>query len=199
MPAKTLYRLAGVSGGITALLMVVNTLRRAGVIPGNLLTHGVAPLAECFGLLALTGLYLVQRKETGVLGVVGYALNTIGLVGTFGLDLTSNWVLPYLSPEQGTALLAGATGKLLLAASVVFLLGVVLFGIATWRAGRLPAVAMALYVAGLLPVALRTVVPSPVVNVGLLITTVGTVWLATALWGVAAASTNTQDAEPVPA
>ncbi len=118
-------------------------------------------LAECFGLLALIGLYLVQRSQSGTLGLVGFALNVTGFVGTASRDLASNWVFPYLPRSTVDALLAGPTGKLLLLASVVFLAGVIVFAIATWRARALPAGAMALYVLGLLPVALRTKVPAP--------------------------------------
>ncbi len=182
MPTTALYRLAGIAGALSALVILTNTARRSGLVPANLFTRGIAPLAECFGLLALTGLYLLQRRESGTLGAVGYALNTIGLAGTLGIDVVTNYVLPYLRPADATALLAGTTGQMFRITSVVFLLGVLIFAIATWRARRLPAVAMALYVVGLVPVALRTVLPAPVASVGLVITAVATTWLASALW-----------------
>jgi len=182
MPKSTLYRLAAIAGVLSAALVLVNASRRSGVLPATILTRGIAPLAECFGLFALTGLYLIQRRETGRLGMIAYAVNTIGLAGTCAIDLAINYVFPYLDAEVVDELLRQTTGTMFLVVSVVFLVGVLLFGVATWRAKRLPAMAMALYVIGLVPVALRTVLPGPVANAGLIITAAGTAWLAVALW-----------------
>jgi hypothetical protein len=190
MPVPLLYRLSAISGLFSAVLVLVNTARRTELLPANLFTRGIAPLAECFGLLALGGLYLVQRRESGVLGLVGYALNATGLVGTAGLDLAINWVFPYLEKSTVDELLAGPTGTLLKLASVLFLGGVVVFAVATWRARVLPAPAMGVYVLGLIPVALRAQVPAPIVNVGLVLTAVAAAWLAGALWTSARADSR---------
>jgi hypothetical protein len=62
VPPTTLYRLAGLAGMLSGLLLLFNTARRGGVVPANALTHGIAPLSSVLGLFALTGLYLWQRQ-----------------------------------------------------------------------------------------------------------------------------------------
>jgi len=130
VPPTTLYRLAGLAGMLSGLLLLFNTARRGGVVPANALTHGIAPLSSVLGLFALTGLYLWQRQQSGPLGLVGYALNLAGLAGTVG------------------------------------------------------------YVVGLVPVALRGVLPEPAVAVGLILAAAGTAWLSAALWRTASRDAN---------
>jgi hypothetical protein len=182
MRPSTLYRLAGLAGILSALVLVFAAARRGGVIPANMLTHGVSPLASILGLLALTGLYLVQRREAGTLGLVGYALNFVGLAGVVGIEFTINNVFPYLDRATVDALLAGTTGTMFVLTSMVFLLGVVGFGLATWRAGLLPRPAALLYVVGLVPVALRGVVPDATVPAGQVLAAAGIAWLSAVLW-----------------
>lgn len=120
MPPTTLYRLAGLAGMLSGLLLLFNTARRGGVVPANALTHGTT----------------------------------------------------------------------LLLTAVVLLLGVLAFGVAMWRARMLPAPAILLYVVGLVPVALRGVLPEPAVAVGLILAAVGTAWLSAALWRTASRDAN---------
>ena len=187
MPPTTLYRLAGLAGMLSGLLLLFNTARRGGVVPPNALTHGIAPLSSVLGLFALTGLYLWQRQQSGPLGLVGYALN---LAGTVGVEYVTNSVFPHLDDAVVESLVDGPTGTTLLLTAVVFLLGVLAFGVAMWRARMLPAPAILLYVVGLVPVALRGVLPEPAVAVGLILAAAGTAWLSAALWRTASRDAN---------
>jgi hypothetical protein len=63
VPPATLYRLAGLAGMLSGLVLAVNIARRGGVIPANLLTRGIAPISSVLGLFALTGLYVRQRQK----------------------------------------------------------------------------------------------------------------------------------------
>jgi hypothetical protein len=190
VPPTTLYRLAGLAGMLSGLLLLFNTARRGGVVAANQLTHGIAPLSSVLGLFALTGLYLWQRDQTGLLGLVGYALNLAGLAGTVGVEYVTNYVFPHLDDALVESLVDGPTGTTLLLTAVVFLLGVLAFGVATWRARLLPAPAILLYVVGLVPVALRGVLPEPAVAVGLILAAAGTAWLSAALWRTASRDAN---------
>jgi hypothetical protein len=189
MASNVLYRLAGAAGLASALVLLLNVARRTDLLPADQLTHGVAPLTLLFGVFATTGLYLWQRRESGALGVVGYALAVAGLVAVFGVEFTLNNVFPYLDKTTVTDLVAGPTGTAFRVAAVLFLAGVVTFGAAMWRARRMPLGAVALYVVGLAPVALRGVIPDAVVLTGYVVGAAGTAWLSIALWNAAARRT----------
>jgi hypothetical protein len=150
------------------------------------------------GLFALTGLYLWQRQQTGPLGLVDYELNLAGLAGTVGVEYVTNYVFPQLDDAVVESLVDGATGTMLLLTAVVFLLGVLAFGVAMWRARLLPAPAILLYVVGLVPVALRGVLPEPAVATGLILAAAGTAWLSAALWRTSRETTAPVTAKPSP-
>src|SRR5690348_1305060 len=100
MNSSHLFRLAAGAGLACAVLLVVNVARRAGVLPDSWLTDTIAPFAALAGVFALTGLYLVQRAQTGPVGVAGYALNLAGLAGAFAIEYTLHFVFPELSTDQ---------------------------------------------------------------------------------------------------
>lgn len=185
MPPATLYRLAGLAGMLSGLVLAVNIARRGGVIPANLLTRGIAPISSVLGLFALTGLYLRQRQKSGSFGLIGYALNLAGVAGTVGIEYVTNYVFPHLGSAVVESLLDGPTGTMFLLTAVVLLLGVLAFGVATWQARLFPAPAVLLYVVGFGPVALRGVLPEPAVAIGGLLAAAGIAWLSAALWRTA--------------
>jgi hypothetical protein len=185
VPLATLYRLAGLAGMLSGLVLALNIARRGGVIPANLLTRGIAPLSSVLGLFALTGLYLRQRQESGSFGLIGYALNLAGVAGTVGIEYVTNYVFPHLDSTLVESLLDGPTGTMFLLTAVVLLLGVLAFGVATWRTRLFPAPAVLLYVVGFGPVALRGVLPEPAVAIGGMLAAAGTAWLSAALWRTA--------------
>jgi hypothetical protein len=182
MTASRLFRLVGLAGIACALLLFVNSARRGGLLPENGLTHAIAPFGALLGLFALAGLYLYQRAEAGVLGAVGFTLNAVGLAGAFAIEYAIHFIFPYLGTAQVSSLVEGATGRAFLATAVILITGVVLFGIASWRAGRLPAGAVALYVVGMIPGSLRNAVPVWVYLTGLVIAAVGVAWMSLPLF-----------------
>ena len=90
-------------------------------------------------------------------------------MGAFGVDFTLNYVFPYLDTHTVDSLVDGPTGAVLRIVSVVFLAGALMFGVASWRVGRLPVPGLVQYMAGMTAVALRTVLPAPVAFAGLLV------------------------------
>ncbi|GIG60054.1 hypothetical protein Lfu02_44260 [Longispora fulva] len=182
MSLRTLYRLAGWSGLSSAAILVLNSARRAGLIPDDIaVTHVLAPLAEAFGLFLITGLFLAARRRAGALGAAGYVLNSLGMAGLLGVEFILNLVFPELSKDQIKELVDGLTGGVFKASSIVFLLGAIVLGAGLWRAGGIPRGAIAVYVLGAVPVALRGVLPAVTFPPGLLLMGAGVAWLAVTL------------------
>ncbi|WP_405010566.1 hypothetical protein [Kitasatospora sp. NBC_01539] len=177
-----LDRPAGWAGLTSAAILLLNAARRGGLIPDDLaFTHVLAPLAEGFGLFLVTGLFLAVRERGGALATVGYALNFLGLAGLLGVEYILNLVFPELTGDQITGLVDGLTGRVFTASSVVFLTGVLLFGAALWQARTVPRTAVAAYVLGAAPVALRGVLPAVTFPPGLLVMALGVAGLGIAL------------------
>jgi hypothetical protein len=174
----TMLRLAGWSGVLGAALLLTATARRLGLVPDVTLTHAIAPPASALALLTLTGLYFWQRDRLGGLGLAGYALNLLGLAGLFAVEFTTQLVLPYADRATRDALLAGPPRTAFGVVALVFLAGVVLFGVACLRAGVLPVPAVALYMLGFATAALRGIVPDPFYNGALVIGAVAVLWLS---------------------
>jgi hypothetical protein len=129
----------------------------------------------------LIGLYLYQRHHMGVAGLVGFALNLLGLTGLFAIEITTHAIFPYLTSATRDELLAGPTRAYFLAIALTFLTGVVVFGIASLRTRMLPAPALGLYLLGFVPAALRGIVPEAVYLAGLGVGSVAVLWLSVAL------------------
>ncbi|MFD5423644.1 hypothetical protein ACFWJT_37225 [Streptomyces sp. NPDC127069] len=174
MSSKSLYRLAGWAGLGCAAILLLNAARRGSLIPDDLaVTHALAPLAEALGLFLVTGLFLADRRSTGSLGTVGYALNSLGMAGLLGVEFILNLVFPELAKPQITTLLNGLTGTVFTFSSILFLVGAATLGAALWKSGGVSRTAIAAYVLGAVPVALRGVLPTAVFPPGLLVMAVG--------------------------
>ena len=105
-----------------------------------------------FGLLGITGLYVRQAEKTGWLGLAGYLLLTLFYAVQMCFAFAEPLILPLLTTvaptfvESVMGMSSGAGGPMNLGAfatvysllPVVYLLGLLLFGIATFRANILP-------------------------------------------------------------
>jgi len=105
-----------------------------------------------FGLFGIAGLYARQVEETGWLGLAGYLLLTIFYAVEMCYAFAEPTILPLLAPvaptfvESVMGMSSGAGGSMDLGAfavifhiqSVLYLLGLLLFGIAIFRARILP-------------------------------------------------------------
>jgi hypothetical protein len=181
MPPTALYRLAGQAGVITGVLLLLNDARRVGLVPENAFTHAIAPIAAFLAPFVITGFYLWQRDRVGALGLWGYVLNGVGLIGAAAIEFVGHWVFPFLDKATVDGLVDGRTGLGFLIIAVVYLSGIVLFGFTTWRAGVFPRWAAVLYVVGFVPTALRSVVPAPVVSAGFVLGSIAVIWFAVTL------------------
>jgi hypothetical protein len=149
-----------------------------------------------FGLLGMAGLYVRQAEAAGWLGLAGFLLWSLWLVLVPGFTFFEALILPLLATEAptvaegflgiftgsagGTAFGTLATVWLLM--GPMYILGGLLFGIATIRAGILSRMAAGLFGFGavaslafaLLPRALEPLAAVPVGG--------GLAWLGYALW-----------------
>ncbi len=217
--AANLIRWAGLSAVLAGICYVVVGLFHPPNIVSSVTTpqwaivHTVAIAMSFFGLLGLTGIYARQAKESGWLGLAGYILLSLWLVVIAGFTFVEVLILPSLataSPafvESWLGMFNGSAGAMDLGvlpmvwtlSGPVYLLGGLLFGIATiragilsrWAAGLLAVGTLLAPVAALLPLEIQ---PKIAIPVGL-----GLAWLGYALWSERRARASEEQAsEPVP-
>ena len=160
------------------------------------IVHVLATAMCFFGLLGLTGVYARQAKETGWLGLAGFVLLSLWFVLILGFSFVETFILPPLAAEAPTfvdgflgmfnstasAINLGVLPTIWLVTAPLYILGGLLFGIATFRAGILPRWAAILLVIGsaLAPVAALLPLeqqPKVALPVGIALA-----WLGYALW-----------------
>ncbi len=160
------------------------------------IVHVIACAMCFFGLLGMAGLYARQAAKTGWVGLAGFLLLDLWFVIIMGFSFVEAFVLPHLA-TVAPAFVHGWMGMFNGAASTVslgalptlwtltaplYILGGLLFGIATFRAGILPRGAGILLavgtvvapVGGLLSLAAQ---PRMAIPVGLALA-----WLGYGLW-----------------
>jgi hypothetical protein len=97
-----------------------------------------------------------------------------------GVEWVINLVFVGLETAQIAALRAGPLGTAFLAASIIFLLGSLLYCSALLRDGRAPRIPVIAYAIATVPITLRIFVPELVLDVALGLLGVSVIWLA--LW-----------------
>ena len=168
--APKLIRWAGLSAMAAGIIFVVIQPIHPPDVLSSVTTDAWAiiqssKVAMCIlGLLGLTGLYARQANEAGRLGLVGYLLFSLFYALTLPFVFAQAFILPLLAttapafveswlgiinPESPVEMNLGVLPVLYWAAGFAgYMLGGLLFGIATFRAGVLPR-----WAAGLLAVA----------------------------------------------
>jgi hypothetical protein len=197
-----LLRLAGLSALVAGVCYVLVGIFHPANVPSSVVTtrweivHVLACAMCFFGLLGLAGLYARQAARTGWVGFVGYLLLSLWLVLIMGFSFVEAFILPQVATESPALVHAwmgmfngpsgtfdlGALPALWTLTGPIYILGGLLFGIATFRGGVLPRFAGALLavstalapVAALLPNASQ---PKIAVPMGIALA-----WLGFALW-----------------
>ena len=148
-------------------------------------------------VVAIYGLHARQARQSGLLGRIGFV---VALIGTGGLAVLFAVVgvaetLFGFDPDEGPAIL----GPLLFVLFLAFMVGMVLFGIATIRAGVLPRIAAVLFAFGLPAGFLIDVLTGAFFDeeatpwgfyIGPPAFAVGLIWLGYALWSGRGASAD---------
>ena len=203
MTPSTLIRLAGLSAVLAGLGFIIVGMFHPLNVPSAVTTatwvnvHIVATLMCFFGLFGMAGLYAKQVERSGWLGLAGFVLFSLWLALSLPFLFLEAFILPHLAIES-PAFVEGFLGMLTGASSTVelgflptlwnisgplLILGLLLFGIATFRARVLPRWAGALLALGAVLVPIGALVP-PEYQAKLIMVPVGLAlaWLGYALF-----------------
>jgi hypothetical protein len=178
LPA-VLIRIFAFAGFITAAILLVNAAKRARIIPTSPFTQLAAPIAQVAAIGLVIGIYLLISRRAGRLAASGAVISVTSLAGLVGVEFVLNLVFPYIGQDVVAVLRSGPLGIALTVVSMLFLLGTVIFMLALWRTSSVPKGAIILYTASSLPIALRTVFPETVLQLGLVGLAVAAAFLAT--------------------
>src|SRR5688572_14907442 len=137
-PALFPIRLAAVMGLVAAVVLFVNAAKRAGLIEVSSATQLVAPLAQALAIILVVGLAAVAMRQSSRYSSVALWLNVLGLAAVTGVEWVINLVFVGLEAAQIAALRSGPLGTAFVAASMIFLLGSILYCGALLRDGMAP-------------------------------------------------------------
>ena len=177
--ASTLMRLAGLSAMVAGLCFIVIGMFHPVNVPSSVTTptwvnvHIFASALGFFGLYGLVGLYARQVEKAGWLGLAGFILFSAWMTLVCGMSFVEAFILPRLATEfpayvKGImGMFSGVPSEINLGVlptlwniqGPMYILGPLLFGIATFRARVLPRWAGALLVLGALLIPVGAVVP----------------------------------------
>jgi hypothetical protein len=176
---STLMRMASLSAMVAGLCFIVigmlhpvNELSAVSTAAW-LYAHIAATALGFFGLFGMAGIYARQAEKTGWLGLIGFLLFTAWMTLVSGISLVEAFILPKLVTESpafveaflgmfsdsASAINLGILPTLWKISGPMYILGPVLFGIATFRAGVLPRWAGALLALNLIWVPIGALVP----------------------------------------
>ena len=192
MPASNLIRLSGLAAVlvgvfilITELLDLVFYVSYSHEPPSRALTSGLSFLEGAVGLIsamlllvALVGLYACQSGATGTLGAIGFVVALIGTALVVGNFWESIFIIPALAqaaPEVINAdppFLVNLGGWL---STGIFVVGWLLFGLATLLARIYPRLAVVVVLVG----TVLSAIPLPLTTI---VFGVGVAWMGLALF-----------------
>lgn len=212
---SNLIRWAGVSAMVAGLCFIVIGMFHPLNILSSVTTarwgivHILATAMGFFGLFGLTGIYARQAEESGWLGLAGYVLLSLWLVNLAHFTFIEAFVLPPLVTEAPVVvesflgIFTKSAGEINLGALptlydlngfIGYMIGGLLFGIATFRARILPRWAGILLAIGGMLVPLAALLP-PVHEAKVTIPGgLALVWLGYSLW----AERRQRSVEPTP-
>jgi hypothetical protein len=164
----TLSRSAGVAAVAAGLIFIGVQINHPHLDATSITTTEVAVrnslkvLMAVLALVGITGMYLRQVKETGVLGLIGYLLFSTGYLIIMSTTFVAACVLPSIAgtdPSYANDVLAAATGgtatgdigllqNAIQVQGITYLAGGLVFGIALYRARVLARWAAALLAVG---------------------------------------------------
>lgn len=160
------------------------------------IVHYLSLTMDFLGLLGMAGLYTRQVNKVGWLGLTGYLVFSL----FYALALAFHFLEAFISPALATeapkfvagllGMVTGTPSEVSLGAiptgygllGIAYLLGGVLFGIATFRAGILPRWAGGLLAIGAALTLAGAVVPHPFDRIFAVPVGLALAWLGYALW-----------------
>ncbi len=179
MSTTTLYRLSAAAGVLSGVCIIIGKLLipLPDPLPGEIFDF----LSPLFGLFITMGLYLRQRKESGVFGGVAFIVFFIGLTSVVSLDYFGAFMRLELPEGAVDQLMEGPTSPVFVTSLFIFLIGEILLGISVIRAGVFSRIAAVLFMVGMIPVALHLsgIFPEIVVVISSIMAGIGLIW-----WGI---------------
>lgn len=138
----------GLASAAAGLLLLLGHLLDLGGDPeyGTVLGGTLVLTAHVALVFALVALYAAQAEQSGLLGSFGMMLSVVGTTLVSGVVLVE--IAGASGVEVADVLGAGLSGALALLGGLAFLIGLILFGIATMRAGVFPRRAGLLLIVG---------------------------------------------------
>lgn len=206
VPKVTTFKLiqaAGLSAVVAGLLFVLIQPLHPGDTLASVSTqswtiiHIVTLFMAALFLVGIAGIYARQVEELGWLGLAGYVLLSLGLLVQMPFGFVEAFIQPLLAegePKVVEGLLGlvngsasevslGAIPAIWATSGLLFLLGILLFGIANLRAGILSRWASGVFAFGLLVfVPLGSLLPHEFQRLGAVPVGVGLAWLGYSLW-----------------
>jgi hypothetical protein len=185
MSSSNLIRSGGGLASILAgVLLVVGHVLNLGGDPeyGTVLGSTSVLTAHVVLVFALVALYAAQAEQSGLVGSLGMVLSVLGTTLASGVILVE--IAGASGAEVDSVLGAGVAGTLSLLGGLAFLVGLILFGVATMRAGVFPRWAVLLLIIGDVVFGAGSfagAAASIVYVLGALITCAGFVWLGLSL------------------
>jgi len=202
MTTSTFMRWAGLSAMLAGLCFIVIGMFHPVNVPSSVTTatwvnvHIFATAIGFFGLFGMVGLHVRQAEKSGWLGLIGFILFTVWMTLVSGFSFLEAFILPRLateSPKFVEAILGMFSGSangvdlgilptLWNISGPMYILGPLLFGIATFRARVLPRWAGALLALGAVLVPVGAVIPPEYQPKIMLPVGLAMVWLGYALF-----------------
>jgi hypothetical protein len=201
--ASNLIRWAGLSAmGAGILFIAIQAIHPLDVLSSVstarwAIVHYLGIAMAFFGLLGLVGLYARQVEEAGWLGLAGYLLFSLFWALTTAFQFVEAFISPVLPTEAPKfvegflGIITGVPSEVNLGSlpavyaltGVLYMLGGLLFGIATFRAGILPRWGGGLLAFGIvLPILGSSLVPHPFDRIFAVPVGLSLAWLGYALW-----------------
>lgn len=153
-------------------------------------------IMSLFSLIGITGIYTSQAREADWLGLIGYILFSLFWLISMNFSFNEAFVLPLLTTEapkfvEGIVGIFGGTKStvnlgifpiLAPIAAILYSLGGLLFGIATFRARIFPRIAGALLSFAAVVTFAAAVIPHPFDRILAVPMGIALIWLGYVLW-----------------
>jgi hypothetical protein len=178
--------------GILPLLMLPTSepLIQWVLDPDWTLLNGLALVMTVLMPLALISLYAKQVEESGRLGLIGFVMAFVGsvLFASVQFDEALLWRIfaeeaPALLDTSGPMFADPAFSRIYLVMGVLYILGFILFGIATMRAAVFPRAAAILLMVGVPLFASGMFLPQLIRTFGAILAGMGLIWMGLNLRG----------------
>jgi len=177
MDNNVLYRLGGMSSVVSGVTIIIGKiLAIISFVQSGEIFDFLSPL---FGLFAVTAIYLRHRNETAILGCIAFIVLFSGISMVLCLDYFGAFILPYLPEGTVESLLDGPTGTAWAISGLLFISGIIIFGITVIRAGIFPVAASLLFTIGFLPIPFGEILSDLMVHSGSVLAGTGLIW-----WGI---------------